>query len=90
MVDPTHGAGKAEYVVTMAKATISAGAVSLMTEVHPNPAQALSDGPQSLTLEGFEEFMKEMTYFAKYFGRSNHTSNGKNKFVGLFMTATTA
>ncbi len=75
MVDPSHGTGKVEYVPTMAQAAIAAGADSLMIEVHPNPAKALSDGPQSLTLEIFEEFMKEMTYFAQYFGRSNQNNN---------------
>ncbi len=79
MVDPSHGTGKVEYVPTMAKAAIAAGANSLMIEVHPNPAKALSDGPQSLTLKGFEEFIKEMTYFAQYFGRSNQNSRWKNQ-----------
>lgn len=75
MVDPSHGTGKSEYVPTMAKAAIAAGADSLMIEVHPNPSKALSDGPQSLTLEGFEELMKELTSFAQYFGRWNEKIN---------------
>jgi 3-deoxy-7-phosphoheptulonate synthase len=60
MVDPSHGTGLAEYVPVMAKAAITAGVDSLMIEVHPNPAKALSDGPQSLTLEQYEVLMKEM------------------------------
>ena len=47
MVDPSHGTGKAELVPAMAKAAIAAGTDALMIEVHPNPAKALSDGPQS-------------------------------------------
>jgi 3-deoxy-7-phosphoheptulonate synthase len=43
MVDPNHGTGKAEYLSAMAMAAIAA-ADSLMIEVHPNPAKALSDG----------------------------------------------
>lgn len=43
----------------MAMAAIAAGADSLMIEVHPNPAKALSDGPQSLTIEAFEQLMLE-------------------------------
>ena len=54
MVDPSHGTGKAEYVSAMARAAIAPAADSLMIEVHPNPAKALSDGPQSLTPERFE------------------------------------
>jgi len=54
MVDPSHGTGKVEYVPAMAMAAIAAVADSLMIEVHPNPAKALSDGPQSQTPERFE------------------------------------
>lgn len=60
VVDPSHGTGKAEYVPAMAKAAIAAGADSLMIEVHPNPAKALSDGPQSLKPEQYQELMQEM------------------------------
>ncbi|NJR64764.1 MAG: 3-deoxy-7-phosphoheptulonate synthase [Leptolyngbyaceae cyanobacterium CRU_2_3] len=59
MIDPSHGTGKAEYVPSMAMAAIAAGTDSLMIEVHPNPAKALSDGPQSLTPERFDRLMRE-------------------------------
>jgi 3-deoxy-7-phosphoheptulonate synthase len=65
MIDPSHGTGKAEYVPTMAKAAIAAGADSLMIEVHPNPSKALSDGPQSLTPEKFELLVKELSIIGK-------------------------
>ena len=51
MVDPSHGISKAEYLPAMAMAVIAPGADSLIIEVHPNRAKALSDGPQSLTPE---------------------------------------
>ena len=73
MVDPSHGTGKVEYVPAMVMAAIAVGADSLMIEVHPNPAKALSDGPQSLTLEGFERLMQEMTPLGKFFGRWTQT-----------------
>lgn len=60
MIDPSHGTGRAEYVPAMAMAAIAGGADSLMIEVHPNPAKALSDGPQSLTPERFDRLVKEM------------------------------
>jgi 3-deoxy-7-phosphoheptulonate synthase len=44
----------------MAKAAIAAGADALMIEVHLNPAEALSDGPQSLKPEQYQELMQEM------------------------------
>lgn len=65
MIDPSHGTGRAEYVPSMAMAAIAAGADSLMIEVHPNPAKALSDGPQSLTPERFDRLMQEMAVIGK-------------------------
>ncbi|HIK29185.1 MAG: 3-deoxy-7-phosphoheptulonate synthase [Oscillatoriaceae bacterium SKW80] len=69
MVDPSHGTGWAEYVPAMAKAAIAAGTDSLMIEVHPNPAKALSDGPQSLTPERFDQLMKELSIIGNAVGR---------------------
>lgn len=69
MIDPSHGTGKSEYVPTMAKAAIAAGTDSLMIEVHPNPAKALSDGPQSLTPERFDRLMEELSVIGKAVGR---------------------
>lgn len=69
VIDPSHGTGKAEYVPTMAKAAIAAGADSLMIEVHPNPAKALSDGPQSLTPQQYQVLMQEIAVISQVFGR---------------------
>jgi 3-deoxy-7-phosphoheptulonate synthase len=69
MIDPSHGTGRAEYVPQMAKAALAAGTDSLMIEVHPNPAKALSDGPQSLTPERFERLMQELEIIGKALGR---------------------
>ena len=69
MIDPSHGTGKAEYVPAMAKAAIAAGTDSLMIEVHPNPAKALSDGPQSLTPERFDRLIEELAVVGKAVGR---------------------
>lgn len=69
MIDPSHGTGKAEYVPAMAMASIAAGADALMIEVHPNPSQALSDGPQSLTPHRYQELMQEMAVIGETVGR---------------------
>ncbi len=69
MIDPSHGTGRAEYVPAMALAAIAGGADSLMIEVHPNPAKALSDGPQSLTPERFDRLVQEMAVIGKAVGR---------------------
>lgn len=69
MIDPSHGTGKAEYVPSMALAAIAAGTDALMIEVHPNPAKALSDGPQSLTPERFDRLMPELAVIGKAVNR---------------------
>jgi len=57
MVDPSHGTGKRSLIASMAKSSVAAGADGLMIEVHPNPEEAWSDGPQSLNFAEFEEVM---------------------------------
>jgi 3-deoxy-7-phosphoheptulonate synthase len=57
MVDPSHATGKRALVSPMALASLVAGADGVLVEVHPNPEKALSDGPQSLTFQGFERLM---------------------------------
>ncbi|MBW4635166.1 MAG: 3-deoxy-7-phosphoheptulonate synthase [Iphinoe sp. HA4291-MV1] len=69
MVDPSHGTGSSEYVPAMAMAAVAAGCDSLMIEVHPNPAKALSDGPQSLTPEQYEELIQKMGAISRTIGR---------------------
>jgi 3-deoxy-7-phosphoheptulonate synthase len=69
MIDPSHGTGRYEYVPAMALAAIAAGADSLMIEVHPNPAKALSDGPQSLTPDRFDRLVQDMSVIGKAVGR---------------------
>ncbi|WP_018132679.1 3-deoxy-7-phosphoheptulonate synthase [Effusibacillus pohliae] len=60
IVDPSHGTGVAGYVPAMSRAGIAAGSDGLMIEVHPNPAKALSDGAQSLTIQQFASLMQEI------------------------------
>lgn len=69
MIDPSHGTGRAEYVPAMAMAAVGAGTDSLMIEVHPNPAKALSDGPQSLTPDRFDRLMQELSVIGKAVSR---------------------
>jgi 3-deoxy-7-phosphoheptulonate synthase len=60
VVDPSHGTGHWEYVEAMARAGVAAGADGLLVEVHPRPAEALSDGPQSLKPERFADLMQRL------------------------------
>ncbi|GAC1330316.1 MAG: 3-deoxy-7-phosphoheptulonate synthase [Candidatus Dormibacteria bacterium] len=70
VVDPSHGTGKWSWVEAMAMAGVAAGADGLMIEVHPNPAEAYSDGPQSLKLENFARLMVSVRKVAEAVGRS--------------------
>ncbi len=63
--DPSHGAGKWEYVAAGAKASIAAGADGVILEVHPRPDEAWSDGRQSLKPEKFAELVKQMKAIAQ-------------------------
>jgi 3-deoxy-7-phosphoheptulonate synthase len=75
MIDPSHGTGRSEYVPSMAMAAIAAGTDALMIEVHPNPAKALSDGPQSLTPDKFDRLVQDMSVIGKVVDRwSTQTS----------------
>ena len=60
ILDPSHATGYARYVGAVARAAVAAGADGLILEVHPNPAEALSDGPQSLRPEAFAALMRDL------------------------------
>ncbi len=70
VVDPSHGTGHRELVAPMSRAAVAAGADGLLIEVHPNPEEARSDGPQSLRPEGFNSLMKELRPVARAVART--------------------
>jgi 3-deoxy-7-phosphoheptulonate synthase len=61
IVDPSHAAGDRDLVAPLAMAGAAIGAHGLMVEIHPDPDTALSDGPQSLTLDGFDDLMRNLS-----------------------------
>ena len=69
IIDPSHASGDWRYVNALARAGIAAGADGLIIEVHTHPAQALSDGKQSLKPEKFRELMDEIRRIAEAIGR---------------------
>jgi len=69
VADPSHATGLRDKVLPMARAAIAAGADALMVEVHHDPEKALSDGPQSLLPDQFEELMKQVKLIAEVIGR---------------------
>ncbi len=69
LVDPSHGTGKWDYVIPIARAAVAAGADGIMVEVHDNPEEAKSDGEQSLYPKRFAELMTQLRAIAKAIGR---------------------
>jgi 3-deoxy-7-phosphoheptulonate synthase len=70
VVDPSHGTGRREKVLPMARAAVAAGADGVIIEVHHNPEKALCDGPQSLYPEQFDRLMGELRIIAPVLGRT--------------------
>jgi len=65
VADPSHGTGRRDKVLPMARAAVAAGADGLLVEVHPDPDHALSDGAQSLRPQQFAELMDQLRNIAK-------------------------
>ena len=69
VIDPSQGAGRADLVASMCKGAVAMGADALLIEVHPNPAEAWSDGQQQLSLDAFARLMRELEPFIAASGR---------------------
>ena len=74
IVDPSHGTGKRDKVLPLARAAVAVGADGLIVEVHPDADHARSDGYQSLYPDQFEELMREITPIAAVLGRTTSLS----------------
>lgn len=70
LADPSHGTGRRDKVLPMARAAVAAGADGLLVEVHHDPEHALSDGAQSLWPRQFDELMDQLRIIAPAVGRS--------------------
>ncbi len=68
--DPSHGTGRRDMVLPLARAAVAAGADGLIVEVHPDPDHAMSDGAQTLTPAQFTEMMQQVRAIAAAVGRS--------------------
>jgi 3-deoxy-7-phosphoheptulonate synthase len=69
VIDPSQGAGRADLVAAMCKGAVAMGADALLIEVHPNPAEAWSDGAQQMSFDMFAKLMKELKPFIAAAGR---------------------
>jgi len=69
VIDPSQGAGRADLVAALCKGAVAMGADALLIEVHPNPAEAWSDGAQQVSLALFAKLMQELRPFIRAAGR---------------------
>src|SRR6201982_2762608 len=69
IVDPSHAAGRRDLVLPMSMAAAAVGADGIIVEVHPNPDEAICDGPQSLAADDFEDFARAVEQAAALAGR---------------------
>ena len=65
VIDPSHSTGDSDFVSSIAKAGVAAGADGIIVEVHQDPAHAISDGKQSLTPEAFARMVKQVKAVAE-------------------------
>ena len=69
IVDPSHATGHKDLVAPMARAALAGGADGVMVDVHPNPGEALCDGPQALRPEELLELARDLQALAAVLGR---------------------
>jgi len=70
LCDPSHASGKRHKVLPLARAAVAVGANGIMVEVHDRPAEALSDGPQAILPEEFQELMDQLRVLAPMVDRT--------------------
>jgi 3-deoxy-7-phosphoheptulonate synthase len=70
VVDPSHGTGRRNKVLPLSRAAIAVGADGILVEVHHDPSKALSDGPQSILPDEFDQLMRESRAIAAVLGRT--------------------
>jgi 3-deoxy-7-phosphoheptulonate synthase len=70
IVDPSHAAGRRDWVESLALSGVACGADGLLIETHPDPAKALSDGPQAVPLADFPDLMEKARRVAHAVGRA--------------------
>jgi len=70
VVDPSHGTGRRNKVLPLSRAAVAVGADGLLVEVHHDPAHALSDGPQSILPDEFDQLVREVRAIAAVLGRT--------------------
>jgi 3-deoxy-7-phosphoheptulonate synthase len=73
ILDPSHAAGKRSLIPALSRAGVAVGADGLIVEVHPCPEKAVSDGAQSLTLDGFRAMMRDLQPYIRLWKEARAT-----------------
>ena len=81
IVDPSQGAGRADLVRMLCRGSVAMGADGLLIEVHPNPAEAMSDGQQQVDFDLFKAIMDDLPPYLAITGR--HLSKHENPATTL-------
>jgi 3-deoxy-7-phosphoheptulonate synthase len=69
VIDPSHATGRRDWVLPMSLAAAAAGADGIIVEIHPEPEQAICDGPQALRTETFPEYLRQIEAAAQLAGK---------------------
>jgi 3-deoxy-7-phosphoheptulonate synthase len=69
IVDPSHAAGRRDLVPSLSMAAAAAGADGIVVEVHPDPENAICDGPQQLRSEDFASYLRQVEQVAEIAGK---------------------
>jgi 3-deoxy-7-phosphoheptulonate synthase len=69
VIDPSHAAGRRDWVTPMSLAAAAAGADGIIVEIHPEPEQAICDGPQALRADGFADYVRQLEAAAQLAGK---------------------
>ena len=69
IVDPSHPAGRRDLVLPLARAAVAVGADGIIVETHPQPEQALSDGPQQIPTSEFAQFVTDVNAIVEVMGK---------------------
>jgi 3-deoxy-7-phosphoheptulonate synthase len=70
IVDPSHAAGRRELVLPLSLAAAAVGADGIIVETHPNPEEAVCDGPQALHADSFAEYVRAVERVAALAGKA--------------------
>jgi 3-deoxy-7-phosphoheptulonate synthase len=70
VVDPSHAAGRRDWVLPMSLAAAAAGADGIIVEIHPEPEAAICDGPQCLVADGFPDYLRRVEEAAALAGKA--------------------